>query len=170
MATAITKTDLEARIAELEAILATSSAANENQVVLVGMLRAVKPIESKNPEAKFQVTAILTNNARELINGQETRVDLPVDGLIASDNGNGPLATQLLDIARSTRWARVRVTGFWVRRGEIELRNSYLNATGKQLRLQSISVLNSEPADQPALDAPIAAPFADGPTGEEPIF
>ena len=170
MATAITKTDLEARIAELEAILATSSAANENQVALVGMLRAVKPLESKNPEAKFQVTAILTNNSRELVNGGETRVDLPFDGLIASDNGNGPLATQLMEIARTTRWARVRVTGFWVRRGEIQLRNGYLNATGKQLRLQAIQVLNSEPADEPVLDAPIVEPFADGPTSEEPIF
>ena len=170
MATAITKTDLEARIAELEAILATSSAANENQVALVGMLKAVKPLESKNPEAKFQVTAILTNNSRELVNGGETRVDLPFDGLIASDNGNGPLATQLMEIARTTRWARVRVTGFWVRRGEIQLRNGYLNATGKQLRLQAIQVLNSEPADEPVLDAPIVEPFADGPTSEEPIF
>ena len=169
MATAITKSDLEARIAELEAQLAATPVANDNQVVLVGMLRAVKPLESKNPE-KFQATAILTNNSRELVNGGETRVDLPFDGIIASDNGNGPLATQLLDIARSTRWARVRVTGFWVRRGEIQLRNGYLNATGKQLRLQSIQVLNSEPADEPMLDVPLATPFAEGPTDEEPSF
>ncbi len=170
MATAITKSSLEARIAELEAQLAATPVANDNQVVLVGMLRAVKPLESKNPDAKFQATAILTNNSRELVNGGETRVDLPFDGIIASDNGNGPLATQLLEIARTTRWARVRVTGFWVRRGEIQLRNGYLNATGKQLRLQSIQVLNSEPADEPMLDAPLATPFAEGPTDEEPIF
>lgn len=166
MATAMNKSELEARVAQLEAQLADTSDANPSQVVLVGMLRAVKPLESKNPDAKFQVTAILTNNSKELVNGGETRVDLPIDGIIASDNGNGPLASQLMEIARTTRWARVRVGGFWVRRGEIQIRNGYLNATGKQLRVQSLQVLNSEPSDEPIIPDELIAPYEAEPTDE----
>jgi hypothetical protein len=169
MAIAMNKSELEARNAELEALLANSPDLKLDQVVLVGMLRAVKPLESQNPNAKFQVTAILTNNTRETINGNEQRVDLPIDGIIASDNGNGPLATQLLELARTNKWARVRVGGFWVRRGEIQIRNGYMSSTGKHLRVQSLQVLNAEPLDEPVLEAPVVEAFAE-PTSEEINF
>lgn len=170
MATATnTKADLEARIAELESQLNASNGdprAND-QVVLTGFLKTVKPLESSNPNAKFQVTAILTNSIRESVNGEEKRVNLPIDGIIASDNGNGPLASQLLELSQSTRWARVRVAGFWVRRGEVQLRNGYLGAEAKQLRVQAITVLSAQELDE--AHAP-QQPFSTEPTSEEVPF
>jgi hypothetical protein len=177
MTTVTTKADLQARVEELEAILAsapaTPSAASDgraDQVVLVGFLRGVSELPSERENAKFQVTGILTNSTKETINGQQARVDLPVDGFIASDNGNGPLATELLEIARTTKWARVALRGFWTRRGEIQLRGGYLHSTGKQLRVQAIEVLAVEPLAEPMPEptAP-AAPFAE-PTDEPVVF
>ena len=164
MATA-TKQDLEARIAELEAQLASAQPAISNNVALVGMLRAVKPLQSDNPDAKFQVEAILTNNAQDKRGSETVNIDLPFDGIIASDNGDGPLATQLLELAQR-RWVLVRVEGFWTPRGRVEYRNGYLKADGKQLRVRSLQVLKSAPVEANETVATPAEPFSQEPSSE----
>ena len=144
---------LELRIAELEAAL-------KPQAQITGFLRNVQDITSDRPGAKISATAILSNSDRQTVGGREVQVDLPVDGLIATDNGQ-PLASQLLELARVNKWTRVRIGGFWVSRGDVSIRGGYLKAAGKQLRVQSITVLGSAPAEQPT---PVAAPAPVEPT------
>lgn len=128
--------ELSAKAAELKAY----------NVVITGLLKAVKELESTNPEGKPQVVGILSHNDRRNVNGTDMTVDLPPDGWIASNNGQ-PLADQLLTIARTTRWARVRLSGFWATQGESVLRGNYLKCDRKQLRVQAIEVLSSAPIE-----------------------
>ena len=161
-----TKADLEARIAELETQLAASSGDPKaaGMVRLVGMLKAVKDIS--RPDGKLTISAILTNSTRDNRGGQEVNVDLPIDSIIATDNGV-PIATEILSIANNTDWARVAISGYWTVYGEISRNDrGYPVAQRRQLRAQRIEVLNSAPIG-PELQA--EAPFAE-PTSEEVAF
>lgn len=166
MATA-TKANLEARIAELETQLAASTTDPRaaGMVRLVGMLKAVKDISRF--DGKRTACAILTNSATERRGEQEIRVDLPVDSIIATDNGT-PIASEILDIAANTDWARVAISGYWTVYGEVT-RNErgYPVAHRRQLRAQRIEVLNFAPAGE--APAP-QAPFSCEPTSEEVPF
>ncbi len=161
-----TKADLEARIAELETQLAASSGDPKaaGMVRLVGMLKAVKDIS--RPDGKLTVSAILTNSTRDNRGGQEVNVDLPIDSIIATDNGV-PIATEILSIANNTEWARVAISGYWTVYGEIT-RNErgYPIAQRRQLRAQRVEVLNSQPIGPEFQNE---APFAE-PTSEEVAF
>lgn len=165
MATA-TKADLEARISELETQLAASSGDPKaaGMVRLVGMLKAVKDIS--RPDGKLTVSAILTNSTRDNRGGQEVNVDLPIDSIIATDNGV-PIATEILSIANNTEWARVAISGYWTVYGEISRNDrGYPVAHRRQLRAQRIEVLNSQPIGPEFQNE---APFAE-PTSEEVAF
>ena len=165
MATA-TKADLEARISELETQLAASSGDPKaaGMVRLVGMLKAVKDIS--RPDGKLTVCAILTNSTRDNRGGQEVNVDLPIDSIIATDNGV-PIATEILSIANNTEWARVAISGYWTVYGEISRNDrGYPVAHRRQLRAQRIEVLNSQPIGPEFQNE---APFAE-PTSEEVAF
>jgi len=166
MATA-TKADLEARIAELEEQLAASTTdpRSAGMVRLVGMLKAVKDIS--RPDGKLTVCAILTNSTRDNRGGQEVNVDLPIDSIIATDNGV-PIATEILSIAGNTEWARVAISGYWTVYGEITRNDrGYPVANRRQLRAQRIEVLNSAPIGP---EFKHEAPFSAGPTSEEVPF
>lgn len=157
-----TKADLEARIAELETQLAASSGdpKTAGMVRLVGMLKAVKDI-SRPDGGKFTISAILTNSTRDNRGGQEVNVDLPIDSIIATDNGV-PIATEIFSLANNTEWARVAISGYWTVYGEITRNDrGYPVAQRRQLRAQRIEVLNSAPLS--------AAPFAE-PTSEDVAF
>ena len=162
-----TKADLEARIAELETQLAASSGDPKaaGMVRLVGMLKAVKDIS--RPDGKLTVSAILTNSTRDNRGGHEVNVDLPIDSIIATDNGV-PIATEILSIANNTDWARVAISGYWTVYGEIT-RNErgYPIAQRRQLRAQRIEVLNSAP-NGPEFKP--EAPFSAEPTSEDVPF
>ena len=162
-----TKADLEARIAELETQLAASSGDPKaaGMVRLVGMLKAVKDIS--RPDGKLTVSAILTNSTRDNRGGQEVNVDLPIDSIIATDNGV-PIATEILSIANNTDWARVAISGYWTVYGEIT-RNErgYPIAQRRQLRAQRIEVLNSAPNGP---EVKPEAPFSAEPTSEDVPF
>jgi hypothetical protein len=166
MATA-TKANLEARITELESQLAASTTDPRaaGMVRLVGMLKAVKDIT--RPDGKITCCAILTNSATERRGEQELKVDLPIDAIIATDNGV-PIASDILDIARNTEWARVAISGYWTTYGEIT-RNErgYPVAHRRQLRAQRVEVLNFAPAGEPPATP---APFSAEPTTEEVPF
>ena len=170
MATA-TKADLEARINELEAQLAASNGdpKTAGMVRLVGMLKAVKDI-SRPDGGKFTISAILTNSTSDNRAGKEIRVDLPIDSIIATDNGV-PIATEILQVANTTEWARVAISGYWTVYGEIT-RNErgYPVAYRRQLRAQRIEVLNSAPIEPEFQASTPEAPFSAGPTSEEVPF
>lgn len=161
-----TKASLEARIAELETQLAASNGdpKTAGMVRLVGMLKAVKDIS--RPDGKLTVCAILTNSTRDNRGGQEVNVDLPIDSIIATDNGV-PIATEIFSIANNTEWARVAISGYWTVYGEISRNDrGYPVAHRRQLRAQRIEVLNSAPlSSAPQTDAPFAEP-----TSEEVAF
>ena len=169
MATA-TKADLEARIAELESQLAAQPADPKaaGMTRLVGMLKAVKDIT--RPDGKRTVCAILTNSASERRGEQELRVDLPIDSIIATDNGV-PIASEILSVANNTEWARVAISGYWTTYGEI-VRNDrgYPVCQRRQLRAQRIEVLNSAPAAELPIAEPIDEPFGQDPTLDELPF
>lgn len=168
MATA-TKADLEARIAELEQQLAASSGDPKatGMVRLVGMLKAVKDI-SRPDGGKFTVSAILTNSTRDNRGGKEVNVDLPIDAIIATDNGV-PIASEIYSIANNTDWARVAISGYWTIFGDVSRNDrGYPVAHRRQLRAQRIEVLNSQPIG-PEFARP-EAPFSAEPTGEEVPF
>lgn len=167
MATATTKADLEARVAELEAQLAASSGdpKTAGMVRLVGMLKAVKDI-SRPDSGKLTVSAILTNSTRENRGGKEVNVDLPIDSIIATDNGV-PIASEILAIANNTEWARVAISGYWNIYGDITRNDrGYPVAHRRQLRAQRIEVLNHQPVGPEFQNE---APFAE-PTSEEVPF
>lgn len=161
-----TKADLEARIAQLETQLATSPAADPKaagMVRLVGMLKAVKDISREG--GKRTICAILTNTSSERLEGQEVRVDLPVDGILATDNGS-PIATDIFDLAQSTNWARVAISGYWTSFGELALNpRGFHFAQRRQLRAMRLEVLNAEPIGQTH-----TAPARPQPTSEEVPF
>ena len=167
-----TKATLEARIAELEAQLAASSSTTDpreaGMVRLVGMLKAVKDI-SRNG-GKFTVCAILTNSTTDNRGGQETRIDLPIDSIIATDNGVD-IATQIWDIAQQTEWARVAISGYWTVFGEVTRNDrGYPVAHRRQLRAQRIEVLNAKPfGEERAITPEVVQPYAE-PTAEEIPF
>jgi hypothetical protein len=166
--TAATKATLEARIAELETQLAASPDALPNdQIRLVGLLKGVKSIS--RPEAKLSVSAFLVNTSRELRGDQKLTVDLPIDSLIATDNGQ-PLASQLLDLAAHSVWARVAVTGFWTVFGDIITnQRGYPVAQRRQLRITAIEVLSHQPIDADCAPQ-LPAPYATEPTSDEIPF
>jgi len=159
-----TKADLEARIAELEAQLSASSSTTDpreaGMVRLVGMLKAVKDIS--RPDGKFTVCAILTNSTTDNRGGQEIRIDLPIDSIIATDNGVR-IASDIYAIAGNTEWARVAISGYWTVFGEVTRNDrGYPVAHRRQLRAQRIEVLNAKHVE-------VEAPFAE-PTSEEIAF
>ena len=157
-----TKADLEARIAELEAQLtaSTTDPREAGMVRLVGMLKAVKDIS--RPDGKFTVCAILTNSTTDNRGGQETRIDLPIDSIIATDNGVR-IASDIYAIAGNTEWARVAISGYWTVFGEVTRNDrGYPVAHRRQLRAQRIEVLNAKHIE---VEAPLAEP-----TSEETPF
>lgn len=154
-----TKAELEAQIAELETQLATSASAADPREAgmtrLVGMLKAVKQIGTAQPDLPVAVSAILTNSTSVRgRDGIDVRVDLPIDSLIARDNGS-PIASQLLEIARTTEWARVSVSGYWTVFGEITRNDrGYPIAQRRQLRVMRVEVLNSQLRQEEDLSLP----------------
>jgi hypothetical protein len=161
--TTATKADLQARLAQLETQLAASA---NDQVRLVGLLKGVKDIS--RPGGKRTACAFLVTSSRELRDGQTLTVDLPIDSLIASDNGQ-PLASDLLALAANTAWARVAVTGFWTVFGDITTNErGYPIAQRRQLRVTGLTVLSAQPLDAPA--APVAAPDFPEPSDSEIPF
>lgn len=166
MATA-TKADLEARIAELEAQLAASPDPRpHDQIRLVGLLKGVRDITREG--GKPTVSAFLVNTSRETRAGQKLQVDLPIDSLIASDNGQ-PLASDLLALAQSTAWARVAVTGFWTVFGDITTnQRGYPIAQRRQLRVTALEILSAQPLG--AEPNPAAAGNPEDPTSDEIPF
>lgn len=171
MATSTTKADLEARVAELEAQLASSHGdpRESGMVKLVGLLKGVKDI-TRPDGGKRTVCAFLVNTTIERRGEQELRVDLPIDSVIATDNGK-PIATDILSVASSTEWARVAIYGYWTVFGEIT-RNErgFPVAHRRQLRAQRIEVLSSQPAGEALLAEVIEPPFSHEPTSEEVPF
>jgi hypothetical protein len=173
MATA-TKATLEARIAELEAQLAAPTSSTDpreaGMVRLVGMLKAVKDIS--RPDGKFTVCAILTNSTTERRGSEEIRVDLPLDSIIATDNGVN-IASDIYAIAQNTEWARVAISGYWTVFGDISRNDrGYPVAHRRQLRAQKIEVLNARHIEVEASPEPepqFEAPFTE-PTSEEVPF
>lgn len=162
-----TKADLEARVAELEQQLAASvgDPKTAGMVRLVGMLKRVQDITRQ--DGKFTVCAILTNSTTETRGGRQVKVDLPIDSIIATDNGV-PIASDIYAIAGNTEWARVAISGYWTTYGEIT-RNErgYPVAQRRQLRAQHIEVLNAKPIDaEPAITPEAMAE----PTSEEIAF
>lgn len=162
-----TKADLEARIAELESQLASSSGdpRTAGMVRLVGMLKRVQDITRQ--DGKFTVSAILTNSTTDNRGGQEIKVDLPIDSIIATDNGV-KIASEIYAIAGNTEWARVAISGYWTTFGDIT-RNErgYPVAQRRQLRAQCIEVLNAKPLDvEPAITPEVMAE----PTSDEIAF
>lgn len=162
-----TKADLEARIAELEQQLAASvgDPKTAGMVRLVGMLKRVQDITRQ--DGKFTVSAILTNSTTDNRGGQEIKVDLPIDSIIATDNGV-KIASEIYAIAGNTEWARVAISGYWTTFGDIT-RNErgYPVAQRRQLRAQRIEVLNAKPLDvEPAITPEVMAE----PTSEEIAF
>lgn len=165
-----TKADLEARIAELEEQLAASTTdpRTAGMVRLVGMLKAVKDIS--RPDGKRTVCAILTNSTTDNRGGKEIKVDLPIDSIIATDNGV-PIASNIWAIAQGTEWARVAISGYWTVFGDVTRNDrGYPVAHRRQLRAQRIEVLNAQPFGEPAQPEEQPAPFAAEPTSEEIPF
>lgn len=163
-----TKADLEARIAELEQQLNASvgDPKTAGMVRLVGMLKRVQDI-SRPDGGKFTVSAILTNSTTDNRGGQEIKVDLPIDSIIATDNGV-KIATEIYSIAGNTEWARVAISGYWTTFGDITRNDrGYPVAQRRQLRAQRIEVLNAKPIDvEPAITPEVMAE----PTSEEIPF
>jgi hypothetical protein len=161
-----TKADLETRIAELEQQLAASvDDPRDSMVRLVGLLKRVQDIT--RPDGKFTVCAILTNSTTDTRGGQKIKVDLPIDSIIAIDNGV-KIASEIYSIAGNTEWARVAISGYWTVFGDIT-RNErgYHLAQRRQLRAQRIEVLNAKPIDaEPAITPEVMAE----PTSEEIAF
>lgn len=151
----MTKAELEARIADLEQQLAaTASDPREAGMVrLVGMLKAVKNITRDG--GRTTACGILTNSASvRTREGGEIKVDLPIDGIIATDNGTD-IASQILRVAKSNEWARVAVHGYWTTFGEIGRNDrGYAVAQRRQLRVMRIEVLNSSPRVEEDLSPP----------------
>lgn len=161
MATA-TKEQLAARVEELEAQLAACRQ-EANMVSLVGLVKAIKPIPTRYEDAPLSVSGILVNTTTERIGESEIKVDLPVDGLYARDNESNLIASQLLDLANSTRWARVRVSGYWKvvnpqGTGIIRDDRGYYKATRRELRVMRVEVLNAEWLEQDDTSLPPIAP------------
>lgn len=153
-----TKEQLTARVQELEAQLAFARQ-EANMVSLIGLVKAIKQIPSRYADAPLAVSGILVNTTTERIGGAEIKVDLPVDGLYARDNESNLVASQLLDLANSTRWARVRVSGYWkaVQGPIVRDDRGYYKATRKELRVMRVEVLNAEWLEQTEQPAPAAA-------------
>ena len=168
MATATTKADLLARVAELEAQLATSTSdpRDANMTRLVGMLKAVKDI-TRPDSTKRTVSAILVNSTNDRRNGTEIEVDLPFDSIIATDNGIA-IASDILALANNTRWARVAISGYWTTFGEITRNDrGYPVCHRRQLRAMKLEVLNYAPHAEPES---FELPFSAEPTSEEVPF
>lgn len=147
---ATTKAQLQARVAELEAQLtaSTSDPKADNMIRLVGLLKGVKEITRDG--GKRTVSCFLSNTTTILRDGDPFKVDLPIDSVIATDNGV-PIATDILSVWGSTEWARVAISGYWTSMGEV-LRNErgFHFANRRQLRAQRIEVLSFAPAGEPA--------------------
>ena len=161
-----TKATLEARIAELEQQLAASvDDPRDSMVRLVGLLKRVQDIT--RPDGKFTVCAILTNSTTDTRGGQKIKVDLPIDSIIAIDNGV-KIASEIYSIAGNTEWARVAISGYWTVFGDITRNDrGYPVAHRRQLRAQRIEVLNAKPIDaEPAITPEVMAE----PTSEEIPF
>lgn len=160
--------DRDATIADLRAQLDAATPADPrsaSMIRLVGMLKSVKDVSREG--GKRTASAIIINSSLERRGEQQFNVDLPADSLIATDNGQ-PLASTLLDIDANTVWARVAVTGFWVPFGDIAINGrGYPSAQRRQLRIQTIEVLNARPADAPG---PAADPYPAEPTSDEIPF
>lgn len=156
-----TKEQLTARVQELEAQLAFARQ-EANMVSLIGLVKAIKQIPSRYADAPLAVSGILVNTTTERIGDHEIKVDLPVDGLYARDNESNLVASQLLDLANSTRWARVRVSGYWKvvnpqGTGIVRDDRGYYKATRRELRVMRVEVLNAEWLEQAEQPAPAAA-------------
>lgn len=160
-----TKADLEARVAELESQLAasTSDPRAAGMTRLVGMLKAVKDIGAAD-SSKRSVSALLVNSTRQRLNGNEVNVDLPLDVIVATDNGTA-IASEIAAIAAGHEWARVAISGYWTTYGEISSNErGFPMAKRRQLRAQRIEVLNAAPlAAIPESDAPDLEPSSDVP-------
>jgi len=157
-----TKAQLEARVAELEAQLtaSTTDPREGDMVRLVGLLKSVKDIS--RPDGKFTVCALLTNSTTDNRGGQKTRIDLPIDSIIATDNGVR-IASDIYAIAGNTEWARVAISGYWTVFGDVTRNDrGYPVAHRRQLRAQRIEVLNAKHIE---VEAPLAEP-----TSEEIAF
>lgn len=151
-----TKAELQARVEELEALLAATAHQPEAGMVrLVGMLRGVRRIGADIPDRPIAASAILANTASVRgKDGQDIKVDLPIDSLVARDNGL-PIASELLELARTTQWARVAVYGYWAVFGEVgRNERGYPVAQRRQLRVMRFEVLNSAPQMEEDLSLP----------------
>jgi hypothetical protein len=147
-----TKAALEARIAELETQLAASTVdpKEAGMTKLVGLIKSIKDI-SRHDSDRIVAGAILVNQTQVRINDRDERVDLPIDTLIAANNGK-PIASQLLELGRY-EWARVAVSGYWTTYGEIgRNERGYRFAQRRQLRVMKVEILNLGPAREPEID------------------
>ena len=157
----ITKAELELRIAELETQLANSHGdpRRTGMVCITGLLKGVKTIS--RPGMKLSVAGFLSNNSQETApDGATFKVDLPVDGFIATDNGQ-PIASRILEIAGQHDWAVVAIYGRWVPLGDISINErGYHYAQRRQLRAQFVDVLRcpQSPVQQQRLAAAYAEP------------
>ena len=150
-----TKAELELRIAELEQQLAASHGdpRKNGLACLTGLLKNIKVIS--RPEMKLSVSGFLSNTSQETTpDGDRYKVDLPIDGIIATDNGQ-PIASQLLEISQQYDWAVVAVYGRWVPMGTISVnQRGFHYAQRRQLRAQFVEVLHA-PGPLPAAQSPV---------------
>lgn len=169
MSTAMqTKAALVARIAELEDQLAasTSDPKEAGMTKLVGLVKSIKDISRDDRRV---ASAILVNTTNTRLRGEDIKVDLPVDLLVAVDNGK-PAASQLLELGRYD-WARVAIYGYWTTYGMPE-RNErgYYYAQRRQLRIQRIEILNLGPAREPEIDPAVHGELPYNPPAEDDLF
>ena len=171
---AATKAQLLAQVAELEAQLAASAAQSDprtaSQVRLVGLLKAVKDITRQG--GRVTACGILVNGTdwAPAQGAPSVKVDLPVDGFIATDNG-ADIASQLLETAATYEWVRVALSGYWAPYGQPQVNErGYHQAGAKQLRVQRMEILSAGPERFQTPQQQQSLPFSAGPTSEEVPF
>ena len=119
----------------------TAKSQKDDSVRIVGLLKNAKPVQSQNPQAKFQVTGFLGISTKDNFNDKKVNVDLPGDNFIASDNGQ-KTASEILELQGRYKWVKIAMTGFWVAGARTELVNGYCKSGRKQLRVQKYEVLS----------------------------
>ena len=120
--------DLQARYDEL---------ADHNSCV-TGLLKNVQAIDKQREDAPFEVTAMITQEGRTLLNGKETKTDLPPTNIIAS----GLVAGQLVELSK-LGWVKVKCRGFDTAYGKPEVNNRGYLQSAKRQRTMSVTVVTS---------------------------
>ena len=134
--------ELQAKLEDLQARF--DKLADHNSCV-TGLLKNVKAVEKDREDAPFEVTAMITQEGRTLLNGKETKTGLPPTNIIAS----GMVAGELVELSK-LGWVKIQSRGFDIAYGKPVVNERGYLESGKRQRCMHITVLNSKPAEESA--------------------